>query len=241
METSQQREVLLHSLEETGIEVACEQLDMLARHLWLVLERNRTLNLTRIDSWEDGCYLHVADSLLLLDAFARAPRGAFVDMGTGAGFPGIPLAIVTGRPATLVDSVRKKAAAVDDFLGELGLRERVRADSRRVEDLAREERGRYAVVCARAVAQTNVLVEYAAPLLRGGGRLVVAKARPSDEEIACADRAAKICGLARVSRETFELPGDRGHREVLCFERVGKPSVKLPRATGMARKKPLGA
>ena len=63
--------------------VAREQLDMLARHLWLVLERNRTLNLTCIDSWEDGCYLHVADSLLLQNAFDAAPRGSFVDMGTG--------------------------------------------------------------------------------------------------------------------------------------------------------------
>jgi len=240
METPQQREVLLQALEETGITVAREQLDMLARHLWLVLERNRTLNLTRIDSWEDGCYLHVADSLLLQKAFDAAPRGSFVDMGTGAGFPGVPMAIVSGRPATLVDSVRKKAAAVGDFVAELGLADRVRVDSSRVEDLARKERGRYAVVCARAVAQTNVLVEYAAPLLRGGGRLVVAKARPTEDEVAAADRAAELCGLRNVSRETFELPEGRGHREVLSYERVGKPRVKLPRATGIARKKPLG-
>ena len=217
-----------------------EQWAVLRRHLDLVIERNQRLNLTRITSWDEAVCLHIVDSLLLQDAFAKAPAGAFVDIGTGAGYPGIPLAIVTGRKGTLVDSVGKKAQAVQEFVHELGLEEQLRVESDRIEELARRERGRYAVVTARAVAQTGVLVEYAAPLLKNGGRLVVAKAHPSKEELAQGDRVAKICGMKRVSRETYELPKGLGHREVISYERVRNPSVRLPRAIGMAQHQPLG-
>ena len=234
------QQCVAEALRDCGLDVRDRDCELLARHLDLVINKNHTLNLTRIDSVEDGAYLHVVDSLLLLGAVGAAPAGPMLDIGTGAGFPGIPLSIVAHRRGTLVDSVGKKVAAVEEFLHELGLDAYLEARHIRVEDLAREQRGRYAVVTARAVAQTNVLVEYAAPLLQGRGRLVVAKARPSEEELETADRAAVLCGLKRVSRETFELPGDRGHREVISYERVGKPSIRLPRATGMAKKKPLG-
>lgn len=232
--------VLRTALYEAGMDLPDKKIELLYRHLELVIQKNRTTNLTRIDGVEDGSYLHVVDSLLLLSAFDAAPKGAFVDVGTGAGYPGIPLAIVTERKGVLVDSVKKKAAAVGEFVRELGLQGQVEVASSRAEELGRARRGRYAIVTARAVAQTNVLVEYAAPLLRKGGRLVVAKARPSDDEIQTAGRAARVCGLQLVSRETFELPGDRGHREVLSYEKVGNPAIRLPRATGMAQHHPLG-
>ena len=228
------------ALSETEIEVTERQCELLSRHLDLVLSYNERLNLTRITNPVEAAYLHVADSLLLLNAVEFAPRGVLLDMGTGAGFPGLPLAIVTGRKAVLADSVRKKVVAVDEFVRELGLERRITTEATRVEELARRRKRDFAVVTARAVAQANVLVEYASPLLCHGGRLVVAKARPSMDEMAAADRAAKLCGMKRVSRETFELPGDRGHREVIVYERVGNPSVKLPRNTGMAQHHPLG-
>lgn len=233
-------ESLRAALFASGIELGEEQIRLLAAHLALVIEKNKVLNLTRIADPEEGAYLHVVDSLLLRGALDAAPAGSLMDVGTGAGFPGIPLAVATGRTAQLVDSVRKKVAAVEEFVRELGLAPQVQAVAARVEELGRTQRGRYAVVCARAVAQTNVLVEYAAPLLRKGGRLVVAKARPTEDEVSYAQRAAKVCGMRFVSRETFELPQGRGHREVLSYERVGNPSIKLPRAVGLAKKQPLG-
>ena len=233
-------ELLRTALYKTNITLSDDQVWLLARHLDLVIDKNQTMNLTRIGSVEDGVYLHVVDSLLLLNAFANAPAGPFVDVGTGAGFPGIPLAVATGRKALLVDSVGKKAAAVREFVQALDMDARVEVSNERIEELGRRRRGRYAVVTARAVAQTNVLVEYAAPLLARGGRLVVAKARPTDQEIVAANKAARLCGLKIVSRETFELPDGRGHREVLSYERVGNPAVKLPRAVGMAQHHPLG-
>ena len=225
--------------DEVPFALTDAQKDLLRRHLELVLERNKVLNLTAITDIREAPYLHILDSLLLKDAFDAAPEGPFVDIGSGAGYPGIPLAIVCQRPATLVDSVRKKAQATASFVNELGLKD-VRVEAVRIEDLARHESNGYAVACARAVAPAGVLVEYAAPLLKRGGRLVVAKARPDEDEVARAMRAAKICGMMYVSRETYELPHGLGHREILSFEKVGKPRVKLPRATGKARHEPLG-
>lgn len=233
-------ETLRAALFDAGIALDDRKISLLAQHLCLVIDKNREVNLTRITDPLEAAYLHVVDSLLLLDAIDAAPAGQFVDVGTGAGFPGIPLAIATGRTALLVDSVGKKAEAVAEFVRMLGLAGDVDVRKVRAEELGRSMRGRFAVVCARAVAQTNVLVEYAAPLLNRGGRLVVAKARPDEEELLAASRAARICGLREVSRETFELPGARGHREVISYERVGNPSIRLPRATGMAKKMPLG-
>ena len=232
-------EVLRAALFSTNVVVSERQLELLATHLMLVIQKNEQINLTRITNLEDAAYLHVVDSLLLWPSFEAAPAGKFVDIGTGAGFPGIPLAIATGRKALLVDSVGKKVNAVGEFIQALGLQNRAEARQARIEPLGKELRGQFSVVCARAVAQTNVLVEYAAPLLGKGGRLVVAKARPTEEELTTAKRAAKVCGLRYVSRETFELPGERGHREILSYERVGNPSIKLPRAVGMAKHHPL--
>ena len=90
------------------IEVSIEQRKLLDEHLRLVIELNKTVNLTRITSWEKGQLLHVEDFLLGLEAITKAPRGKYGDIGTGGGFPGIPLAIMTGRETVLVDSVGKK-------------------------------------------------------------------------------------------------------------------------------------
>lgn len=226
--------------QEVPFSLTDEQRCLMERHLELVVERNKSVNLTRITDPEEALFLHIMDSLLLKDALDACPAGPFVDIGTGAGYPGIPLAIATGRKACLVDSVGKKVAAVRDFIAELGLEDRVRAEACRIEDLGRKERGRYSAAVARAVAPAGVLIEYAAPLLKKGGRVIIAKAHPSDGEIETAGSVAKICGLAHVSRETFELPRDLGHREVMVYERVGNPRIKLPREVGRARHQPLG-
>ena len=148
-------ELLIRALHEARIFVTDEQRALLARHLDLVIERNRNVNLTRITSLEEATYLHVVDSLLLLDAFENAPDGPFVDMGTGAGFPGIPLAIVTGRQGLLVDSVGKKAKAVSEFVDDLGISDRVQVAAARMEQVGQDRRASFSVATARAVAQTR--------------------------------------------------------------------------------------
>ena len=143
--------------------------DLLEKHLKLVIEANKTINITRISSWEDGMLLHVKDSLLGLDALNACPEGRYADIGTGAGYPGIPLAIETGRDTLLVDSVSKKVRILDTFIDELGLNN-VSTYAGRIEDLGKEQRGQFAAVSARALSRLSVLLELASPLLMRGGR-----------------------------------------------------------------------
>lgn len=236
------REQLVSELAEYGIVITTEKADLLVSYLRLVIEKNKVVNLTRITDPEDAVTLHLVDSLLPL-ACERLNLGSdthLLDMGTGAGFPGVPLAVVTEAQALLVDSVRKKVDAVSEFCQMLGL-SKIHTRHARLEELACEIPCSQEYVFARAVARTNILLEYATPFLSMGGLLVVEKGRPEDEELEEADRAACVCGMRCVSRETFELPRDLGHREILVYKRIGKPQIKLPRNNGMARQKPLGA
>lgn len=229
-------------LESYQIESTEEQRELLLSHLDLVVEKNKVVNLTRILNEEDAIILHVVDSLLMLpvvQAHGFYADSRFLDMGTGAGFPGIPLAIMSGAKGMLVDSVGKKVNAVQEFLEELALSERVEARSVRVEQLALDEPRAFDLVTARAVADSGILLEYASPMLRNGGKLCVLKANIDDAERKRADKTASMVGMKFVSRETYELPLDKGHREILIYEKYKKPSIKLPRQIGMAKKKPL--
>ena len=232
---------LRDELAAYGIPCSEEQGGLLVSYLNLVIEKNKVVNLTRISDPVEAVTLHLVDSLLPLacEEVTIRPDDSFLDMGTGAGFPGVPVAVLTGAQALLVDSVGKKVAAVDEFAQQLGLT-RVTTKHARLEDLARTIPNTQDYVFARAVAQTNVLIEYATPFLKQNGILVVEKGRPEGRELFEAERAAEICGLVPVSRETFELPRDLGHREILLYRRVSKSKIKLPRKVGMAKSNPLG-
>lgn len=234
-------EQLIDELSQFGISLTQEQARTLVSYLGLVIEKNKVMNLTRITNLSEAVTLHLVDSLLPLasDALQVDQGSRILDMGTGAGFPGVPVAVVTGAQALLVDSVRKKTDAVSEFAVALGLGN-VSTRHARLEELARELAFSQDVVFARAVARTNVLIEYATPFLSLNGMLVVEKGRPEDDEIAEAKKAASLCGLSLVSRETSELPRDLGHREIFIYKKVGKSKIKLPRRTGLAKSQPLG-
>ena len=233
--------LLVDELDALGIPCSADQAALLLKHLGLVIETNKTTNLTRIDTFEQGIYLHLIDSVICSQSLGALPHHhSVLDLGTGGGFPGIPLAIMLGSDITLLDSIGKKAAAVSSFIRKLGLDDRCHAICSRSEELALKMPCSFNVIVARAVAQTNVLVEYAAPLLIDGGMLCTWKANIDDDEIAAAERAAAICGMSIVSRETYELPKSFGHREIIYIENTGEPKTKLPRRNGMATKRPLG-
>lgn len=234
-------ELLADGLHEIGLDCTPDQRLLLLEHLHLVIEKNKELNLTRIDSLEDGIYLHIIDSLICAEQLKSLGNSLkILDLGTGGGFPGIPLSIVLGGHVTLLDSISKKVAAVDGFIKQLHLDSSCAAICSRSEDLARITPESFDVVLARAVAQTNVLIEYASPLLVAGGILCALKANVTDDEFEHASRSSEICGMSIVSRETIELPKGYGHREILYIEKTGAPSIQLPRRNGMATKRPLG-
>lgn len=232
---------LIEELSGFGIDVTGDQAHVLVAYLNLVIEKNKVLNLTRITEPTEAVTLHLVDSLLPLASphVQVSEKDHLLDMGTGAGFPGVPFGVITKAEALLVDSVGKKTTAVQEFVDTLGLAN-ISTRHARLEELAREIPQSQNLVLARAVAKTYVLLEYATPFLVQSGKLVIEKGRPDDAELFAAEQAAKICGLKLVSRETFDLPRKLGHREILTYQKVRKSQIKLPRRNGLAREKPLG-
>lgn len=233
-------EQLLDELDYLGIYCTDETAKKMIRHLELVVEKNKVMNLTRIVALRDAVTLHLVDSLVPLrsNEFRPSEGLRFLDIGTGAGFPGIPLALATGMEGVFIDSVGKKVNAVNEFINDLRMTN-CQALHIRAEELALKQSNSFDYVVARAVAQSNVLAEYATPLLKKNGYLVLEKANIESEELQNLNYASQICGLTRVSRETCELPDGMGHREVLIYKKTGKSSIKLPRNNGMAKNHPL--
>ena len=208
------------------------------KHLLYVLQVNDSINLTRIENIDDGLVLHILDSLIFIK-YSDCTSGTFLDMGTGAGFPGIPFHIVNGLEGTLLDSVSKKVKVVEKISSALGLTG-LTCVHERIESFSSSSPQCFDIVLARAVASLPVLVEYASPCLPIGGQLVVSKGRPTIEERSHGDAAATICGFELVVDEELELPEGYGHRTMLVYEKVREPAIKLPRAIGQAKKHPLG-
>ncbi len=234
-------EKLSKYLSGYGIQASQEQVKLLLKHLELVIEKNKVVNLTRITNVEEALVLHILDSLLPLTLPEVSERlsKAYLDMGTGAGFPGIPIGLLSGSQGVLIDSVGKKISAVNEFCDELGLK-KVHGEHGRLEELAMTHRGEFGLVFARAVAQANVLVEYATPFLSKNGMLVLEKANPQMSEINASNKAAKICGLRMLEPVEFELPNELGHRTILLYVKEAPSSIKLPRRTGLAKQNSLG-
>lgn len=215
------------------------QQELIDQHLSLIIEANKVTNLTRITSESEARILHVEDSLVAFSEVCDAPEGLYGDLGTGGGFPGIPLAIASGRETVLVDSVGKKIAILGQVVHELGLGDSVTTYTGRIEELALNRPGAFSVLTARALTQLPSLVELASPLLRLGGRLVSYKANIEDEELDAAIALKGKVGMKLVSDRSLFLSDGITKRRVLVFEKVAEPTVKLPRRNGMAQKRPL--
>lgn len=212
---------------------------LIDRYLDIILEGNKTTNLTRIDSKEKAQLLHIEDSLVALPETEGAPEGLYGDLGTGGGFPGVPIAIMTGRQAVLVDSVRKKVAIVEKAVEKIGLSGQISTYSGRIEDLAREKPGQFALLTARALSQLPSLLELASPLLKEGGLFVCYKGEASaDEERGAAVVSSKVA-MKLLSKRSLVLSDGETRREIFLYRKEGKPKVKLPRRVGLAQHKPL--
>lgn len=211
---------------------------LIDRYLERVLETNKTLNLTRIEDSAEVRLLHIEDSLSGLEELEAAPDGRYVDLGSGGGFPGVPLGIVSGRETLLVDSVKKKMAAVQAILDSLGLSSISTYDGR-IEELGARRRSQFAVATARALAKLSVLMELSSPLLKTGGVLICYKAQLADEELDKALKLQAYLGMKLKSDRKFLLSDNETHRRIIVFEKVKQPGLKLPRRVGLAQKKPL--
>lgn len=210
---------------------------LIQQHLELVCHLNEQVNITRIQTIEEGKILHVEDSLAGVVEINSADDGVLVDMGSGAGYPGIPLAVATGRDTVLVESVAKKARVLQHMVDELGLSEQVQVFIGRAEELALQQPAAFSVVTARALSTLPSLLELASPLLKQGGRFVGYKSQHDDEERAQAQNMMGKVGMSFVERREFEL-SDGSPRSIVVYEKTTAPTVKLPRRPGMAQSRP---
>lgn len=213
--------------------------NVIDNYLEKILEVNKTTNLTRITSKEDALILHVEDSLIALPELQAAPDGLYGDLGSGGGFPGVPLALATGRKTILVDSVQKKMKLVEVILTELKLNELITTYPGRIEDLAHEFPQKFSVLTARALAKLSILMELASPLLEKQGCLVCYKANIEEEEWNHALELQDKFGMELSSDRTLTLSDGETVRRIVSFKKVARPKVKLPRRVGQAQKNPF--
>lgn len=213
--------------------------ELLLLHLSSVIKANETTNITRISFEEEGRRLHIEDSLSGLPEIRMAPEGEYADIGSGAGYPGIPLALATGRTTMLIDSVGKKVKLLNDFIVELGLEDHVHAESSRIEEFALDNRERFSVISARALSKLGVLLELASPLLAIGGQLICFKSHVDEDEFNHAVSLNNKTGMKLVSDREFFLSDGVTYRRILVFEKKRPSQIKLPRRNGLAQKNPL--
>ena len=221
--------------------ITCEQRRLIEEHLKLVLEANKTTNITRIIDKDEAEILHIEDSLVGLPECLAAPEGRYADIGSGAGYPGLPIAIATGRETTLVESVKKKADLLNQFSHELSLDSMVQVYPGRTEELAVEQPQAFALITARALTALPSLLELASPLLSQGGWLVSYKADDIADELTWALSIQEKLGVKMISNEERTLSDGKTIRRILVFQKVAEPRVTLPRRPGMAQKRPYKA
>ena len=214
-----------------------QQHQQLQDYLQAVLQKNQEINLTTIQDFKEGLVLHIEDSLVGLEEVNNAPEGQMIDLGTGGGFPGVPLAVASNREVLLIDSTKKKIDAIMGIVGELHI-PRVKGYAGRIEELAQEKPETFAVATARALSALPSLLELAAPLLVQGGCLVAYKSDKVDEEIERAIALEEKLGMKLVSRRDLVLSDGVTPRSIIVFKKVASPTVKLPRRPGMAQKRP---
>ncbi|NPV07833.1 MAG: 16S rRNA (guanine(527)-N(7))-methyltransferase RsmG [Anaerolineae bacterium] len=241
---------LLRAARDLGLPLRSEHLPVFQRYYELLVEWNQRFNLTAITDYEQVQVRHFADSLTcllaapaLLEAVRRGAACRLADVGTGAGFPGLPVKIVWPQARlTLIEAVGKKCTFLEEVSRELGLTN-VTVVNARAEEVGRDplHRESYDVVLARAVAEMAVLAEYCLPLARRQGLVVAQKGEEVEEEVVRAEHAVAVLGgrVERVLR--VEVPGTALPRSLVVLRKTSLTPPEYPRRPGVPSRRPLRA
>jgi 16S rRNA (guanine527-N7)-methyltransferase len=203
-----------------------------------LLEWNKKFNLTAITDPEEIRTKHFEDSLALLQVIDLTSQSV-IDVGAGAGFPGIPIKIV--RPEiklTLLEATRKKVEFLKHIVSALALKD-VEIIWGRAEDIAKEKRESFDIAVSRAVAKLNVLCEYCLPFVKVGGTFASYKEEKVEEEIEEAKEAVEILGGKFIEAKKIRLPDSAIVRTMVIIEKISPTPAKYPRRAGIAKKRPL--
>lgn len=239
--------LLVSGARQLGVALSNGQVRQFEAYHHLLVEWNERFNLTAITGYDDVQTKHFLDSLAGLPLLQRAlgesdPSDlSLCDVGTGAGFPGIPLKIaLPGLALTLIDGTAKKIAFLETVCSELGLGE-VALVQGRAEELGQqvEWRAQFDIVTARAVAPLNTLVEYLLPLVKRDGHAMIYKGANAAQEVEEARKAIGVLGGAIAEVATVQVPHLQEARSIILLRKVKATPVDYPRGQGLARKQPL--
>ncbi|MBQ7795283.1 MAG: 16S rRNA (guanine(527)-N(7))-methyltransferase RsmG [Lachnospiraceae bacterium] len=230
-------------LDGLGLTLSNRQKEQFYQYYELLIEWNKVMNLTAITELDEVVTKHFVDSLLLVKVIPNLDSASYkcIDVGTGAGFPGIPLKIAfPNLEITLLDSLNKRVGFLNEVIGTLGL-EKIQAVHGRAEDYGRDGKYReqYDLCVSRAVANMSTLSEYCIPFVAKGGHFIPYKSGKVEEEVKQAESAVKKLGGEMGEVITHILPGTDVERTFIPVKKVGITAKKFPRKAGLPSKEPL--
>lgn len=234
-------EILAARADEAGIPLTAEQIGQFSVYHEMLLDWNTRMNLTALTAPEDVAVKHIIDSLTAYDAALFDGARTLIDVGTGAGLPGIPLAVYAPHlTVTLLDALNKRVRFLTEVTAAMGL-QNVRCIHARAEEAARtaEHRAAYDIAVSRAVARLPVLLEYTLPFVRVGGTLLALKGRAYAEEQKEARRAAEVLGGGRITARPVHLPGLDDVRAILTVTKERQTPAAYPRGGGAPTRRPF--
>lgn len=237
------REFLVKLFNEINISLSEKQVEQFIIYYEMLVEKNKVMNLTAITEYEDVVVKHFVDSVLLNQIIDLNEVKSVIDVGTGAGFPGIPLKIVFPHlKITLLDSLNKRINFLKEVVDRLKL-ENVECIHGRAEDFGHNEdyRENFDLCVSRAVANLSTLSEYCVPFIKVNGMFISYKSANLDEELNNSENAIKILGCSISDNKSVILPGtsDNTVRKFIVIKKGNKLSKKYPRKAGLPSKEPL--
>ncbi|MCI9617400.1 MAG: 16S rRNA (guanine(527)-N(7))-methyltransferase RsmG [Eubacterium sp.] len=235
------KELLIKGIEELGIEVNEIQIQQFLKYYEMLVETNKVMNLTGIVDLDEVIVKHFLDSLLVVKVIDMTKYNSMIDVGTGAGFPGIPLKIMFPHlRVTLLDSLNKRLIFLNDVIKELQL-ENIETVHGRAEDIGKdnEYRERYDICVSRAVANLSTLAEYCIPFISKEGKFISYKSEFSEEEKENAEKAIFELGGTVCGSVIEQLPLSDIQRRFILIDKKRRTPNKYPRKAGVPSKKPI--
>lgn len=225
--------------KKINIDITDEQLKKFYRYMDLLLEWNEKINLTAITETDEVILKHFIDSMTVFKYLVESKN--IIDVGTGAGFPGIPIAIMNqNKNITLLDSLNKRINFLNEVCSELKINN-IKTYHGRAEEFGhnKQHREKYDIAISRAVANMTTLVEYLIPFIKVGGRCICMKGNDIEEELEQAKFAIKELGGKIVKVERFNLPNSDMERNIIIITKIKETPNRYPRKAGMPSKMPL--
>lgn len=233
--------VFYSGIEKLGILLSEQQINQFLKYYEMIIEKNKVMNLTAITEFDEVVVKHFIDSISIAKYYSMEKASSVIDVGTGAGFPGIPLKIVyPDLSVTLLDSLNKRVKFLAEVCEELGL-QNVEMIHGRAEDFGNiaDYREKYDVCVSRAVANLSTLSEYCLPFVKTGGYFIPYKSGNIEEELQSSKKALNILGAKVEKIETFMLPDTEIGRSFVFIKKTKNMPKKYPRKAGLPSKEPL--